>query len=113
MHRAHRHSLSKLSRRSRVGHAQHSAALVSPKLDLSGRMRGEHFVEPEIQIFVAKFIHERRQVNRASIVDARLIRHSSQRRDLNFASGQRLDVQRSRCWTESSARPALPLCNAS
>ena len=73
--------------------AQHAATLVSAKLDLSRSMRGEHFVEPEIEILVAKFIHERRQVNRASIVDARFIRHSRQRRNFDFASGECFDVQ--------------------
>ena len=64
-----------------------SAALVSAELDLSGSVCRQHFVKPEIEIVVAKFIHERRQVNRASIVDARFIRHGRQWRDLNFASG--------------------------
>ena len=52
---------------------QQSTALVSSKLNLSGGMSGQHFVEPEIQLVVAKLSHEGRQVNGASIVDARFI----------------------------------------
>jgi hypothetical protein len=76
-----------------VGDAQHSASVVSTKLNLTCGMCGEHFVEPEIEIFVAEFIHERRQMNRASIVDARLVRNSREWSNVDFASGKRLDIQ--------------------
>ena len=71
------------NRRSR--RAQHAATRVSAKLDLSRSVRSEHFIEPEIKILVAKLVDERRQVNRVSIVDARFIGHSGQRRDVDFA----------------------------
>jgi hypothetical protein len=56
-------------------------------------VRCEHFEKSEIEIFVAEFVHERRQVNRASIVDARLVGNSREWCDIDFASGKRLDIQ--------------------
>src|ERR1700704_2187389 len=49
-------------------------SIVSSKLNLPRRMRGQHFVESKVQFFIAKFRDDRRQVNRAAIADARLDR---------------------------------------
>ena len=73
--------------------AQHSATLVRAKLDLSRSVCRQHFVKPEIQILIAKFIYQRRQVNRASIVYARLVRHCGEWSNFNFTPGKSFDVK--------------------
>src|SRR6185369_1971022 len=77
----------------RVGHAQHSTTLISAKLDLPRRMCCQNFVQTEIKILIAKLVHERREVNRASVIDACFVRYGGEWRDLDFASGERFDVQ--------------------
>src|SRR5215207_674506 len=73
--------------------AQHASALVRAKLDLAGSVCGKHFVQPEIQIFIAKLVYERGQVNSASIVDACFIRNRGKRSNVDFTSRERLDIQ--------------------
>ena len=66
---------------------------IGGKLNLSGRVRCQNFVESKVQFLVTKFSDDRRQVNRATVADARLNRHCGQRRNLNRAPGQALDVK--------------------
>ena len=60
--------------------------LISSKLDLSGCMRCQHFIQAKVEFFIAKLRDDRRQVNRAAVADARLRRHGSERRNLDRAS---------------------------
>ena len=41
-----------------MGYTQNAAALVSAKLDLTRRVCGENFVQPKVEILIAKFVDE-------------------------------------------------------
>src|ERR1700682_1601724 len=63
------------------------------ELDLAGRMCRQDFVESKIQIVIAEFRHQRRQMNSAAVRDARFNRHGSQRRNFDLSAGQSFDVE--------------------
>jgi hypothetical protein len=56
-------------------------------------VRGEDFVEAEVQLGVAELRDGRRQVYRAAVADALLVGDGGERRDLDGATRQRLDVE--------------------
>src|SRR5438270_6080162 len=70
-----------------------SITLISSKLDLSRRVRCQHFIEPKVEFFITKLRNRRREVNRAAITDPRLSRHSSERRNLDRVSRQGFNVE--------------------
>src|SRR5436305_1774921 len=63
------------------------------KLDLPGGVRGEDFIETKVLLLVIKLRDLRGQVNRAPVVDARFVRESRERLDLDGASRQGFDVE--------------------
>ena len=66
---------------------------MSAKLYLPGGVRGENFVETKVLLLVIKLRDLRGQVNRAPVVDARFVRESRERLDLDGASRQGFDVE--------------------
>src|SRR5689334_15890127 len=95
-----------------MGHPHFAASFVSAELDLSGAMCCEHFKKSEIEFVVAELVHERRQVNGAAIVDTRLVRNSRKRSDIDFAPGQRLNIQAQQVldYVESKTNTAAVQC---
>ena len=59
---------------------------VCAEFDLTGGVCGEHFVETEVQSFIAELVDDSWQLNRAAIIDARLFRHGGERRDIDRAT---------------------------
>src|ERR1700730_11733543 len=80
------------------------------ELDLAGRMCRQNFVEPKIQILIAEFRHQRRQMNNAAVRDARFHRHGSQRRNLDLSASQSFDVETQKrlyCGKRQSLTPCM------
>src|SRR5437667_2194617 len=66
---------------------------ISSEFDLPRSVRSQHLVEPKVEFFIAKLRNYRRQVNRAAVTNARLRRHSSERRNLDRAPSQGFYVE--------------------
>ena len=68
-------------------------ALISSKLDLSGSVRRQNFIETEVELVVIKFSHQGRKMNGAAVANARLVRNCSQWTYLHLVSGQAFDIE--------------------
>jgi hypothetical protein len=68
-------------------------ALVRAELDLPRGVRGQDFIEAEVQPALAELRDDRGQVYRAAVADALLFGDGRERRDLDGAARQPLDVE--------------------